>query len=96
MNGEGRRVEAVNQLVRAIITLALVAGFLWSALVLKLVSQETFNNIVLLVVTWWFARDQARAAVKESIELLKAPSPLTPPQEPGTTTTTTVTKETTP
>lgn len=73
-DGEGRRVQAINQLVRSIVTLSLVAGFLYAALVLKAVSQETFNQLVLLVVTWWFARDQAKAAVKESIELLKAPT----------------------
>ncbi len=94
MNDEGGRVQTFNQLVRSIITLAFVAGFLYAALWLKAVSQETFNQIVLLVVTWWFARDAAKAAVKESVELLKTPPPTVVPVPGQTTTVTSVTSAT--
>lgn len=74
------RIDKFNQLVRSLVTLGLVAGFIYSSLIVKTVSQETFNNLVLLVVTWWFARDQAHAAVKDSAALLKPPEPASAPK----------------
>ena len=93
---ESGKVQAFNQLVRSIITLAFVAGFLYAAVFQKVVNQETFNQIVLLVVTWWFARDAAKAAVKESVELLRTPPPNAVPVPGQTTTVTSVTEATPP
>ena len=89
MNGDNpSRVTTFNGMVRSLITLAMAAAFIYGFVWQKSISGEVFTNLVVLTVTWWFSRDQASAASKESAELLKAPPPGAPTVE--------VTKETTP
>ena len=73
MNGENGRVQTFNQLVRSLITMAFSAGFVYGFIVAGTISAEVFTNLVVLAVTWWFSRDQAKAAAKETVEALKTP-----------------------
>ena len=55
------RVEQFNQLVRAIVVLALTFGVLHGFIYSKVVSTESFLIIAIMVFTWWFkSRDEEK------------------------------------
>jgi len=68
MELNGSRIEALNQAVRAIVTLALVGGFLFGFVVLKAISGEVYTAIVSGVVGFWFAARQGEQAAKAALE----------------------------
>lgn len=56
------RIEQINSVVRPLVTLMLTIVLCWGFIANK-VSGETFINIVLMVVTFWFSQ---RQTVKDS------------------------------
>lgn len=60
--------EKFNQLVRAIVVLALVAGLIYGFVVTKVVSTESFLIVASIAITWWFKNEdeKKKADVKAS------------------------------
>lgn len=54
MNGNGR-IEKFNSMVRGLVTLALMFGFVWGFVVAKVVSVDAYIGILASVTAWWFA-----------------------------------------
>lgn len=53
-------VETLAALVRIAITLGLISGFIFLSLKGR-IAEEVYTNMVLMVVTWWFAtRDKGQ------------------------------------
>lgn len=75
--GEGgeTRTEKFNQLVRAIVVLSLVGGFLYGFIVSKVVNTESFSLVLGIAITWWFkSRDEQQQEKKNGAP--PAPPPL--------------------
>lgn len=66
-------IEALNQGVRAIVTLALVAGFIWGFIFLGKISADVFTTVVSGIVGYWFAARQGEQTAKAAIEAAIAP-----------------------
>ena len=62
------RIEALNQAVRAIVTLGLVGGFIFGFVVVQTISGEVYTAIVSGVVGFWFAARQGEQAAKAALE----------------------------
>ena len=68
MDSGGGRIEALNQGVRAIVTLGLVAGFIWGFIFLGKISADVFTTVVSGIVGYWFAARQGEQAAKAALE----------------------------
>lgn len=68
MNTQNGVIEALNQGVRAIVTLALVAGFIWGFVFLGKVSADVFTTVVSGIVGYWFAARQGEQAARAALE----------------------------
>lgn len=73
-------LDLFNGALRSVVTYALIATVIAGFFQGK-VSVDFLYGLATGAFTWWFARDQARASVKESVELLKTPPP-TPEVKP--------------
>lgn len=83
MNGNGTRIEQFNSMVRGIVTLGLMFGFVWGFVVAKVVSVDAYIGILASVTAWWFAsRSQATRATdaKPSEPTPPTPGPPEPPK----------------
>ncbi len=80
----GGRFEQFNSLVRGIVTLGLMFGFIWGFVVAKVVSVDAYIGILASVTAWWFAsRTQQNRGTDQ-----KPTEPASPPAAPtpgGTT-----------
>lgn len=76
MTPEPGWVQQINLSVRSVITVALMATVI-TGFFLGTISADFLMGLASGAFTWWFARDAQGAAVKESVELLKTPAPLT-------------------
>lgn len=63
--------EKFNQLVRAIVVLALVAGFIYGFVVSKVVSTESFAIVLGMAITWWFKNEDE----KKKADVKTTPTP---------------------
>mgnify|MGYP003581245602 CR=1 FL=1 len=54
--------------MRAIVTLALVGGFIWGFIFLAKISADVFTTVVSGIVGYWFAARQGEQATKAAIE----------------------------
>lgn len=81
----GTRIEQFNSLVRGIVTLALIFGFVWGFVVAKVVSVDAYIGILASITAWWFASrtQQTRSSDAKPSE----PTPILPdgPPKGGTT-----------
>lgn len=77
--GEGGRIEALNQAVRALVTLGLAGAFIWGFVFLKLISGEVFTAVVTGVISYWFAARGGEQATKAAVQAALQQPPPTPP-----------------
>lgn len=81
MNSEGGRIEKFNSMVRGVVTLALMFGFVWGFVVAKVVSVDAYIGILASVTAWWFAsRSQPTRSTDTKTPLELAPPPAGPVQ----------------
>ena len=72
----GSRIEQFNQLVRGIVVLLLVGGFIYGFVVSKVVNTESFAIVLGVAMTWWFSsrdKKQADDATKSAAQPPGAP-----------------------
>ena len=72
-------VDKFNQLVRAIVTLGLTAGFCWLAFV-KEIDSAVFATTYSIIVTFWFVQKQTETAAKDAAKQATNGSPPAPAQ----------------
>ena len=77
MNGNSR-IEKFNSMVRGLVTLALMFGFVWGFVVAKVVSVDAYIGILASVTAWWFA---SRSQPTRSTDA-KPPEPPAVPEAP--------------
>ena len=82
------RVEALNSIVRSIVTLMFGAsvcyGFLFARINgLTLVSSDAFSTIAMAVILWWFKDRSDKEKAKEAAALVSAAVVPAPPAGPG-------------
>jgi hypothetical protein len=75
---DGGWIEKFNSLVRGLVTLALMFGFVWGFVIAKVVSVDAYIGILASVTAWWFA---SRASPTRSTDA-KPAEPPAPPVEP--------------
>ena len=81
MTSNGNRIESFNSLVRGLVTLALIFGFVWGFVIAKVVSVDAYIGILASVTAWWFAsRTQASRSSDTKPAEGPAPSPPEPPK----------------
>lgn len=68
----------LNDALRSVVTYVLI-GSVIVGFFQNRVSVDFLYGLATGAFTWWFARDQAKAAIKESVDLLKSPPPTTGP-----------------
>lgn len=79
MTPNGNRIESFNSLVRGLVTLALIFGFVWGFVIAKVVSVDAYIGILASVTAWWFAsRTQASRSSDTKPTDASPPSPEPP------------------
>jgi hypothetical protein len=73
MSDPPTRIEQFNAAVRGVVTLVLIAGFVWGFIVEK-VSGEVFSTVVAGVIGYWFAsRDTKASAGLQPTTTMRSP-----------------------
>lgn len=78
---EDRWLRLYNDSLRSTVTYALIGSVIVGFFIGK-ISPEFLMGMATGAFTWWFARDQAKASAKESVDLIKMPPPPTPEAKP--------------
>ena len=79
MTSNGNRIESFNSLVRGLVTLALIFGFVWGFVVAKVVSVDAYIGILASVTAWWFA---SRTQATRSTDTKTGEPTAAPPEPP--------------
>lgn len=90
MNEGQGRIEALNQAVRALVTLALAGGFIFGFIVLGKISGDVYTTVVSGIIGYWFAarsgeqvaKQLAAAAASGGPNGTKPPIPTTGTEDP--------------
>jgi hypothetical protein len=90
------RIEQFNQVVRSLVTVGLLGGFLWGFTVSKEIGGDIFTTVFASVIGYWFASRDQKTRVIDDMRAQVAALPTTTTKTSDAVTVTTPTLVATP